>query len=62
MGRLNASLKALRLGLARIGYRLRGSGAAYGVLLISLLLTALAYLYVRQNVEAQTRARFDEIT
>ncbi len=62
MGRLNGSLKALRLGLARIGYHLRRSGAAYGVLLISLLLTALAYLYVRQNVEAQTRARFDEIT
>jgi signal transduction histidine kinase len=32
------------------------------VLIISLLLTALAYYYVRQNVEAQTRARFDEIT
>ncbi len=62
MGRLNGSLKALRLGLAHIGYHLRRSGAAYGVLLISLLLTSLAYLYVRQNVEAQTRARFDEIT
>jgi signal transduction histidine kinase len=62
MGRLNGSLKALRLGLARIGYHLRRSGAAYGVLLISLLLTALAYLYVRQNVEAQTHLRFDEIT
>jgi serine phosphatase RsbU (regulator of sigma subunit)/CHASE1-domain containing sensor protein/anti-sigma regulatory factor (Ser/Thr protein kinase) len=32
------------------------------VLLISLLLTTLAYYYVRQNVEAQTRARFDETT
>jgi signal transduction histidine kinase len=32
------------------------------VLIISLLLTALAYYYVRQNVEAQTRARFDETT
>jgi serine phosphatase RsbU (regulator of sigma subunit)/CHASE1-domain containing sensor protein len=62
MGRLNGSLKALRLGLARIGYHLRRSGAAYGVLLISLLLTALAYLYVRQNVETQNRLRFDEIT
>ncbi len=62
MGRLNGSLKALRLGLARIGYHLRRSGAAYGVLLISLLLTSLAYLYVRQNVEAQNRLRFDETT
>jgi signal transduction histidine kinase len=62
LGRLNAGLKALRLGLSRIGHHLRRSGAAYGVLLISLCLTALAYLYVRQNVEAQTRARFDETT
>jgi signal transduction histidine kinase len=30
------------------------------VLLISLLLTALAWYYVRQNVEARERARFDE--
>ena len=34
-------------------------GAAYGVLLISLLLTALAYNYVSQNVEAQNHLRFD---
>jgi CHASE1-domain containing sensor protein len=46
-----------------IGHRLhRGGAAAYGVLLISLLLTALAYNYVRQNVEAHNRLRFDEIT
>ncbi len=32
------------------------------MLLISLLLTGLAWYYVRQNVEAQTRARFDETT
>ena len=32
------------------------------MLLISLLLTALAFYYVRNNVEAQTRARFDETT
>src|SRR3712207_9253693 len=62
MGRLNGSLKALRLGLARIGCHLRRSKAAYGVLLISLLLTALAYLYVRQNVETQNRLRLDEST
>ena len=49
-----------------IGIRqyLRRGAAAYGVLLISLLLTALAWYYVRQNVEAQNRVqnrvRFDE--
>ena len=32
------------------------------MLLISLLLTALVYNYVRQNVEAQNRLRFDEAT
>ena len=57
-----ASLKALRSGLARLGQHLRRGGAAYGVLLIALLLTLLAWYYVRQNVETQTRARFDETT
>ena len=59
---MNASLRALRRGYVRIGEHLRRSVAAYGVLLISLLLTALAYYYVRQNVEAQNRLRFDEAT
>jgi signal transduction histidine kinase len=62
VGRVNASLKALRSGLAGLGEHLRRGRAAYGVLLISLVLTALAYYYVRQNVEAQTRARFEETT
>src|SRR5215210_7017643 len=61
MSRVNASLQALRQGYVRIGEHLRRSVAAYGVLLISLLLTALAYSYVSQNVEAQGRVRFDEI-
>ena len=60
MGKVNAGLAALRAGLARIGRHLRHGGAAYGVLLISLLLTALAWYYVRQNVEVQPRVRFDE--
>jgi serine phosphatase RsbU (regulator of sigma subunit)/CHASE1-domain containing sensor protein/anti-sigma regulatory factor (Ser/Thr protein kinase) len=60
VGRVNASLQALRRGYIRIGEHLRRSGAAYGVLLISLLLTVLAWYYVRQNVEAQNRLRFDE--
>src|SRR3712207_7560969 len=45
-----------------VRHRLRRGGEAYGVLLISLVLTALAFLYVRQNVEAQNRLRFDETT
>jgi CHASE1-domain containing sensor protein len=55
-------MKASRLGLNHLGQHLRYAGAAYGVLLISLLLTALAYYYVSQNVEAQTRTRFDDTT
>ncbi|MCA1688591.1 MAG: CHASE domain-containing protein, partial [Actinobacteria bacterium] len=60
MGRLNAGLAVLRSGFARIERHLRRGAVAYGVLLISLLLTTLAWHYVRQNVEAQTRVRFDE--
>jgi serine phosphatase RsbU (regulator of sigma subunit)/CHASE1-domain containing sensor protein/anti-sigma regulatory factor (Ser/Thr protein kinase) len=59
---VNAGLQALRSGLARLGQHLRRSGAAYGVLLIALLLTGVAWFYVRQNVEAQNRLRFDETT
>ena len=55
-------MQALRQWYVRIGEHLRRSVAAYGVLLISLLLTTLAYYYVRQNVEAQDRLRFDEAT
>jgi serine phosphatase RsbU (regulator of sigma subunit)/CHASE1-domain containing sensor protein len=59
---VNVSLQALRSWFVRIGHHLRRGGAAYGVLLISLLLTTLAYYYVRYNVEAQNRIRFDETT
>ena len=62
LGRLNAGAAALRWGLIRIGHHLRRSVAAYGVLLISLLLALLAYYYVRQNVETQNLLRFDETT
>jgi len=59
VGRSNAA--ALRSGLARFGRHLRRGAPAYAVLIISLLLTALAsWYYVRQSVEAQNRARFDE--
>ena len=62
MSRLNAGWKALRSGFARLGRHLRRGAAAYGVLLIALFLTILAFYYVRQNVEAEARTRFDEIT
>jgi serine phosphatase RsbU (regulator of sigma subunit)/CHASE1-domain containing sensor protein/anti-sigma regulatory factor (Ser/Thr protein kinase) len=62
VGRLDAGAAAARSGFVRIKRHLRRTAAAYGVLLISLLLTALAYLYVSQNVEAQNRLRFDETT
>src|SRR5215210_1991150 len=60
--RLNAGWMMLRPGLTRLGRHVRRGAAAYGVLLIALLLTLLASYYVRQNVEAQARARFDETT
>jgi signal transduction histidine kinase len=62
VGRLSAGWTSLRSGLARIGRHLRRGAAAYGVLLIALLLTLLACSYVRQNVEAQARTRFEETT
>src|SRR5215208_4196518 len=52
----------LRSGLVRIGRHLRRGAAAYGVLSIALLLTLLASSYVRQNVEAEARTRFEETT
>src|SRR5829696_7168325 len=61
VGRLDAGA-ALRSGPTRLGRHLRRGAPAYGVLLIALLLTGLAWYYVRQNVEAQTQVRFDETT
>ncbi len=51
---------ALREALVRVGRHLRLGAAAYGVLLISLLLTALAWSYVRNTVETQNGVRFTE--
>jgi signal transduction histidine kinase len=62
MGSLKAGSRALRSGLARFGRHLRRGAPAYAVLLISLLLTVLAWYYVRQSVDAQNRARFEEAT
>src|SRR5215210_5983386 len=55
-----AQLRAWRSAPRRLLRHLRLGAAAYGVLLISLLLTGLAWFYVRHTVEAQDRVRFDE--
>lgn len=55
-------MAALRSGLTRFGRYLRRATAAYGVLLIALLLTVIAWYYVRQAVEVQNRARFEDST
>ena len=60
MGALRGSIGQVRRGLGRLAQHLRRGAAAYGVLLISLLLTALAWSYVRDTVEAQNGVRFDE--
>ena len=62
MGSLNAIWMALRSGLARFARHLHRGSAAYGVLLIALLLALLASQYVRQQVEAKERTRFEENT
>jgi serine phosphatase RsbU (regulator of sigma subunit)/CHASE1-domain containing sensor protein/anti-sigma regulatory factor (Ser/Thr protein kinase) len=60
VSRSRAGLAALRSGLIRFGRYLRHRTAAYGVLLIALLLTVIAWYYVRQTVEVQNRARFED--
>jgi serine phosphatase RsbU (regulator of sigma subunit)/CHASE1-domain containing sensor protein/anti-sigma regulatory factor (Ser/Thr protein kinase) len=62
VSRSDARFAALRSGLTRIGHYLRRGTAAYGVLLIALLLTVIAWYYVRQAVEVQNRARFEDST
>jgi signal transduction histidine kinase len=63
VSRLSAHGMSLRSGFASFGRHLRRGAAAYAVLMLSLLLTALAsWYYVRQSVEAQNRARFNETT
>jgi signal transduction histidine kinase len=57
---LKARLEAMRLGLEGLLRQLRLAAVAYGVLLISLLLTGLAWYYVRHTVEVENRVRFDE--
>jgi serine phosphatase RsbU (regulator of sigma subunit)/CHASE1-domain containing sensor protein/anti-sigma regulatory factor (Ser/Thr protein kinase) len=62
VSRSDIGLAALRCGLTRFGRHLRRGTAAYGVLLIALILTVIAWYYVRQTVEVQNRARFEEST
>ncbi len=57
---MKARLAALRAGLDGLLDQLRLVAVAYGVLLISLLLTGLAWYYVRHTVEVENRVRFDE--
>jgi signal transduction histidine kinase len=60
IGRFRSYLLILRSGLGRLLRHLRLAAAAYGVLLISLLLAGLAWYYVRHTVEARDQVRFDE--
>ncbi len=62
MNHSDAGFAALRSRLTRIGHYLRRGTAAYGVLFIALLLTVIAWYYVRQAVEVQNRARFGDST
>src|SRR5919107_1247886 len=60
IGEFRAHLLSVRLALGRLLRHLRLAVAAYGVLLISLLLAGLAWYYVRNTVEARDQVRFDE--
>jgi signal transduction histidine kinase len=62
VGRFHAAWMALRPEFARFGRHLHYGLAAYGVLLVALLLTLLASHYVRQNVQTAERTRFEENT
>jgi hypothetical protein len=52
---LKARLTALGSGLGGLLRQLRLAAVAYGVLLISLVLTGLAWYYVRHTVEVENR-------
>jgi serine phosphatase RsbU (regulator of sigma subunit)/CHASE1-domain containing sensor protein/anti-sigma regulatory factor (Ser/Thr protein kinase) len=62
VSRSDIGLAPLRSGFIRLGRYLRRGSAAYGVLLIALLLTVIAWYYVRHVVEEQHRDRFVEST
>lgn len=52
---LERARRFVREGLGR-------TAVAYAIPVVTLLLTGLAFYYLRQNVEARERARFEEIT
>jgi CHASE1-domain containing sensor protein len=62
VSRSDVGLAALRSGFIRLGRYLRRLTAAYGVLLIALLLTVIAWYYVHRVVEVQNHGRFEEST
>jgi serine phosphatase RsbU (regulator of sigma subunit)/CHASE1-domain containing sensor protein/anti-sigma regulatory factor (Ser/Thr protein kinase) len=62
VSRSDARFAALRSRLTHIGHYLRRGTAAYGVLLIALLLTVIAWYYVLRAVEVQNHARFEDST
>jgi signal transduction histidine kinase len=62
VGTMKAGWAALRSWLASFGRHLRRGAVSYGVLVVALMLTFLAYYYVRQNVEVEERARFKDAT
>jgi signal transduction histidine kinase len=62
MSRLSAGWTSLRPRIVSVGRNLHRGAAAYGVLLISLLLALFASYYVHQNVKAEARTRFEETT
>ena len=61
-GTLKTGWAALLSGLARFGRHLRRGAVPYGVLVVALMLTLLAYHYVRQNVKTEERDRFNGAT
>jgi signal transduction histidine kinase len=62
MSRLSAGWTSLWPRIVSVGRNLHRGAAAYGVLLISLLLSLFASYYVHQNVKAEARTRFEETT
>jgi CHASE1-domain containing sensor protein len=60
MSKWKSYLPAPRSVFTFAGSHLRRGAPSYGVLLVSLLLTAVAWCYARQTVEQQARVRFDE--
>ncbi len=59
---MKPGLAALGRGRRLLGEQLGRTAVAYAVLVVALLLTGIAYLYVNHDVEQRERARFEEST